>query len=104
MEISSRVSGLSIKRLVLVSAMIFFGWNLFSAIERDVCFFPVGKIFSIELFLSNRIEPMGMSLSVMGSIARDIKKIWKEEKLEIYFLPVEVKHEISLLDYSRMFQ
>ncbi|MEI6588093.1 MAG: hypothetical protein WCO05_04060 [Candidatus Moraniibacteriota bacterium] len=95
MEISGRVSGLSVKRLVLVLAMIFFGWNLFSAIERDACFFPIGKIFSIELFLSKRVDPNAMILSVAGSIARDIKKIWKEEKLEIHFLPVEVRYENS---------
>lgn len=98
MKFSEKINWLIVKRVVIFFVVLFYGWNLFQIYERDKSFFPFGRIFSIDLFLSKRIDPAGMMLSVFGSIARDAKSFWKEEKLEI-----QIMSEKSKLNTSKKF-
>ncbi|MEI7426144.1 MAG: hypothetical protein WCK16_04455, partial [Candidatus Moraniibacteriota bacterium] len=98
MKISERINWLIVKRVIIFLAMLFYGWNLFQIYERDKSFFPFGKIFSVELFLSKRMDPSVMMVSVFSGIARDAKNYWKEEKLEI-----QIVSEGSRLNTSKKF-
>jgi hypothetical protein len=98
MKISERINWFIVKRVIIFFVLIFYGWNLFQIYERDKSFFPFGKIFSVELFLQKRMDPSAMMMSVFGSIAREAKKYWKEEKLEI-----QIVSELSRLNTSKKF-
>jgi hypothetical protein len=84
-------TGLAVRKTAIAFIIIVVSWQLLTAVRPGMNFFPVFRIFSVELFLTHRFDPVEMMETTSKEIIRDVQDVWKKHHFEVLFVREEAK-------------
>jgi hypothetical protein len=82
-------TGLAVRKAMIIFLIVLASWQLRKAVKPEMSFFPVFRIFSVDLFLSQRLDPVEMMESVSKDIIKNVQDVWKKHRFEVKFIREE---------------